>query len=219
MRYAQYMLFRLLPLIVAIVPLIGVTAAYWLGVRAGVLPDCIPYLDGCTSISATGRYMPGSLPFRAALFPQAAFLIFLWWSAAAWLRAYGHTRYTIPMQVAGIVGGIALIIYVTFLGTKTEFYEIMRRFGIYLYFLGIVVAQVLFTLAIHPSKIRTAMIAVVLAPWIFGIGNLIQKALITTPNNIENRAEWIVALLMQIWFFLLYLLWRREGIVVRVSQH
>ncbi len=213
------MLFRVLPLIVGIVPFVGVSAAYWLGVRAGVLPDCVPYLDGCTSISSTGRYMPGALPFRASLFPQAAFLIFLWWSAAAWLRDRDAMRYAMPIQIAGIGGGVALIVYVTFLGTKTEFYEVMRQFGIYLYFLGIVVAQVLFTLSLRPSGVRTAMIAVVLAPWVFGIGNLVQKALITTPNNIENRIEWIVALLMQVWFFLLYLLWRREGIAVRVTAN
>ena len=211
------MLFRVLPLIVGLVPFIGVSAAYSLGVRAGAIPDCIPYIDGCTSISSTGRYMPGSLPFRAALFPQAAFLIFLWWSAAAWLRAQDRGRYSAAIQFSGITGGVALIVYVTFLGTRTEFYEVMRQFGIYLYFLGIVVAQVLFTLAIRPSRIRTAMIAVVSAPWMFGIGNLVQKAVIETENNIENRIEWIVALLMQAWFLLLYLLWRREGIQVRVT--
>ncbi|MEL7187801.1 MAG: hypothetical protein AAFN50_15425 [Pseudomonadota bacterium] len=76
------MMVRWLPLIAGLVPLIGVTSAYLLGTHADVLPKCIPYLDGCTSISATGRYLPGSLLFKAALFPQAAVLAFVWWFAS-----------------------------------------------------------------------------------------------------------------------------------------
>ena len=212
------MLFRVLPLIAGIVPVAGVSLAYWLGVRAEVLPDCIPYLDGCTSISSTGRHMPGSLPFRASLYPQAAFLMFVWWTASAWLSSQGRARYANAIQFAGLTGAVALIVYVTFLGTKTEFYEIMRQFGIYLYFLGTVVAQTLFTLAIERGAVRNAMGILIASPWVLGIANLLQKELLTTPNNFENRIEWIVALAMQLWFVLLFRLWTRSGFRVSVTR-
>ncbi len=217
LRYAGPMLVRVLPLITGLVPLLGVTAAYFVGVRADVLPDCVPYLDGCTSISSTGRYPPGNLLFRAALFPQAVFLMFQWWFAAGWLRAVGNGRYAGVIVVSGVIGAIALILYVTFLGTSGELYEFMRRFGIYLYFLGTALCQLLFTLALKPSWIRRTMLAIVLTPWVLGILNLVQKAVMEEPNNIENRVEWIAAVLMQIWFLCLYAVWRQRGVTVTIA--
>ena len=211
------MLIRALPLFAGLAPILGVTAAYVLGARAGVLRECIPLLDGCTSVSSTGRYMPGSLPFRATLFPQAAFLVCLWWIAAAWLRSTGAPRYATTIFVSGVAGAVALILYLTFLGTKAPFYEFMRHFGIYLYFLGTALSQLLFTISLQRSPLRTALLAVVLAPWAVGILNLIQKAVLADSNNIENRIEWWAALLMQVWFLLLYEVWRRDGIEVAVT--
>lgn len=194
----------------------GVHVAFLLGVQADVLPDCVPYIDGCTSISATGRYMPGSLPFKATLFPQAAVLAFLWWFAAAWLRSLGKDRYANAILITGLIGAVALIIYVTFLGTKAPFYEYMRRFGIYLYFLGTALAQLLFTLSLDSGRMRKTMLNVILFPWVIGVLNLIQKVLITDPDNRENVVEWWASLAMQVWFVLLFVLWHRNGIEVTV---
>ena len=212
------MLIRYLPLLAGLVPIVGVTAAYWLGVRAGVVPDCVPYLDGCTSISSTGRHLPGSLAFRAALFPQAAVLLFVWWFTATWLRATGNARYARAILVAGSISALALILYVTFLGSKVPFYEFMRRFGIYLYFLGVGVAQLLTSLSLQSSRMRNALLSVALIPWIIGIANLVQKEVLPQPNNVENRIEWWAALAMQIWFVLLHLRWRDVGFQVVVTD-
>lgn len=208
------MLVRWLPLIAALGPLIGVHTAYVLGVQADVLPTCIPYIDGCTSISATGRYTPGSLPFKATLFPQAAILAFLWWFAASWLRSLNKGRYARAIVVVGLIGALALIIYLMFLGTKAPFYEFMRRFGIYLYFLGTALAQLLFTLSLDEGRMKKTMLGVILFPWVIGIINLVQKVVISNPDNIENVIEWWASLAMQVWLILLYVLWRRDGIEV-----
>ncbi len=203
------MLIRALPLIAGFLPLVGIHAALWLSMDAGTIPSCNPYFDGCTSISATGRYMPGAMPFRAGLMPQAAFLIVLWWFVGAWLRnTTGSDRYSHFIWGSGLIGAVALVVYVTFLGTTLPFYEFMRYVGIYFYFLGIGLAQLLTSLAMKPSRMRNIMLAIVLAPWLFGIANLVQKALITTPNNIENRVEWVASLMMQLWFIALYRAWR-----------
>lgn len=204
------MLIRVLPLVVGLLPIIGVTIAYLISVRAGTVPACMPLLDGCTSISATGRYAPGSTPFAAALLPQAGFLAVLWWTSAAWLRQVApDARSARIILICGITGAVALILYVAFLGTKQPFYEFMRRFGIYFYFLGTAISQLLLTLALPPSWLRRAMLWVILTPFALGVLNLLQKEMIRVPNNIENRIEWSVALLMQVWFVLLYFEWRK----------
>jgi len=208
---------RALPLVVGIAPVIGVTIAYWLGSRYGVLPRCMPLLEGCTSISATGRYLPGSLVFKATLLPHAAFLLVLWWLAVGWLQQVAPRARRHPLVlVFGAIGAAALVVYVTFLGTKEPFYEFMRRFGIYFYFLGTALAQIQLTVVMPRSPLRTAMLWVIGTPFLLGLANLAQKALFDETDILENRIEWISAVLMQIWFVLLYAAWRRSGLVVTV---
>lgn len=208
---------RALPLVVGIVPIIGVTLAYWLGSRSGVLPSCMPLFDGCTSISATGRYLPGSLVFKAIMLPQAAFLLILWWIALEWLQQVApRARRRVLVFVCGAVGAVALVLYVTFLGTKEPFYEFMRRFGIYLYFLGTVLSQLQLTVVMPRSPLRTVMLWVIVTPFLLGLANIAQKALVDDPDTMENRIEWIAAVLMQVWFVLLYVAWRKSGLVVTV---
>lgn len=209
---------RILPLIVAILPFAGITAAYWLNTDAGVLPSCIPYLEGCTSISATGRYPPGSLVFRAALLPQAGLLLVYWWLIYEWLRETQQASAGIRRGVllSGLIGAIALVVYVTFLGSKIPFYEFMRRFGIYFYFGGVAVAQLLLTITLRQSRLRRSMLVVIATPFILGITNLLLKQFIDASNRFENTIEWLAALLMQIWFVLFYFLWRDTGVALTV---
>ena len=86
----------------------------------------------------------------------------------------------------------------------------MRRYGIYLYFVGTAVAQIAVSLAIEPSRLRRVMLAIMATPFVLGLYNFIQKELIADLNSIENRIEWIVALLMQAWFLALLVAWRRS---------
>ena len=198
--------------------MIGVSLAYWLNVRAGVLPSCMPLLDGCTSISAAGRYMPGSMPFRAVLLPQAAFLIVFWWFAMMWLEKLVPTVKKRKMIfVFGVIGAIALVLYVTFLGSHQPFYEFMKRFGIYFYFLGTALSQILLTWSMPRGHLRNAMFVVIGTPFGLGIINLMQKLILVEPNNIENRIEWIAAVLMQVWFVLLYVAWRKSALELTVQ--
>jgi hypothetical protein len=93
----------------------------------------------------------------------------------------------------------------------------MRSYGIYLYFIGTVLAQIAVTLSMEKSRLRQAMFAVLALPFVLGIFNLVHKALVSDLNSMENRIEWVVSLLMQLWFVGLYLAWRRSGfeLVVR----
>ena len=210
------MMIRFLPLVTALAPLIGVNVAYWVGVQYDNLPSCNPYIDGCTSISSTGRYAPGDRLFRAVMLPQAVWLLLTWHFSAAWLKTLGRSRGA-AMTVAG---ALALILYVSYLASNDPFYEIMRRYGIYLYFVGTVVAQIAATLSLRASRLRKVMLWIVAMPFVLGIYNLIQKTYISDLNSIENRIEWIVSALMQVWFIALYVAWRSSNfkVVPRTSQ-
>jgi hypothetical protein len=215
--YAPPMVIRYLPLVAAIVPIIGINLAYWVGVDNNTLPSCIPYIDGCTSISSTGRYPPGDRLFRAVMLPQAVILALTWHFAVLWLKSWRpDSRATTTALTAGLIGALALIIYVSYLASNDPFYEIMRRYGIYLYFIGTVIAQIAVTVAMKASRLRQIMGALLVMPFVLGIYNFIQKAFIEELNSMENRIEWIVSLLMQLWFVGLFLAWRRSRFEIEV---
>ena len=223
MRYAFVMVIRGLLLVTALAPVVGVNIAYWIGVSHDNLPSCIPYIDGCTSISSTGRYPPGDRLFRAVMLPQAVLLAVTWYATALWLRALrpDATRAATTTLVAGLLGALALIIYVSYLASNDPFYEIMRRYGIYFYYVCTVIAQIAVSLKVPLATLRRVMLGIMVTPFVLGLFNFVQKAVVENPDNTENVIEWIVSLLMQLWFVALWLAWRRThfemDVMARVS--
>ena len=225
------MLIRLLPLLAGVVPLLAVSGAFWIGVSHEVLPSsCIPFLDGCVSISATGRKPPGSFLFRAVMLPQSVLILVVWHFSILWLRSLDSAlrRSTIvAIIVSGIVGATAMILYVTFLGTKEPIYELMRRIGIYFGFLGVGVAQIIIAIAlnriarslqvdrlVHVARVMSAMWITAIS---LGILNVILRALLDDTHAWENRIEWSAFIVMQCYFIALYYAWRVTGFTASVS--
>ncbi|NNF40835.1 MAG: hypothetical protein HKN64_05610 [Woeseiaceae bacterium] len=224
------MFIRSLPLLAGVLPVVGVTLAYGLGVHHAVLPSCLPLLDGCTSISATGRYLPGSLLFRAVMLPQSVVLVFVWYFSARWLRELVPENRAAPViLIAGLVGALALVLYVSLLGTKAPLYEFMRRFGIYFYFLGTAVAQVALATSLwrYANRnvrdalrwIAAGMLLLCSLPFFLGVLNIVLKSVLADADLVENRIEWTAALLMQAYFVLLHRAWVESRFEVAVTTH
>lgn len=221
---------RLLPLFAAVAPLLAVTFAHWLGVRENLLPACVPYFEGCTSISATGRHPPGSFVFRATLLPLTTVLAVIWYFVFAWLENSGekpNRNVRTTLLLAGVSGAVALLIYVTFLGTREPIYEFMRRFGIYVYFLGTITAQLLTSSLVYTysnaredpvlRRIAYGMFSLCLLPFALGVLNLTLKTVLDDSGPAENRIEWLASLMMHGWFVLLYFGWRASDFSVSVN--
>ncbi|NIL93723.1 MAG: hypothetical protein GTO71_04640 [Woeseiaceae bacterium] len=197
--------------------LIAMFGSFAIGVVYEVLPDCNPLIDGCRSISATGRQPPGSFLFRAIMLPQGIILGFVWYLSVLWLQelrpALSRSR-SLSILIAGLVNVVALIIYVTFLGTSEPIYEFMRRTGIYLAFAGGAFAQLFVALALLRTNLRgiaKAMLSINVLVLTIGILNLLLKEILADPDPMENRLEWIATILLQAWFFLLFAAWRRTA--------
>jgi len=209
---------RWLPFIAGVLPLIAMFGAFALGVAYEVLPDCNPLIDGCRSISAAGRQPPGSFLFRAIMLPQGILLGFVWYLSVLWLRKLEPTPTNttcLIILVAGVVNVVALIMYVTFLGTTEPIYEFMRRTGIYFGFLGMAVAQLTIAIVLLRTRLRPlgqAMLSIGLAVCALGVLNLALRSVLADPDPAENRIEWIATILMQAWYFLLFIAWRRTGV-------
>ena len=222
---------QLLPLLAGLLPLIACYAAFGIGVMAEAIPPCIPFIDGCASVSATGRKPPGSFLFRAVMLPQSVVLLFTWLFTIAWLRSLGaelSKRYRVALLTSAVVSSVALVLYVTFLGTREPFYEFMRRFGIYLYFIGMVVVQILVAVALikmeavqRDARLKRAtqvMLVLCLSPFVLGALNFVLKATLADADASENVIEWIAATLMQFYLLVMYTMWRRTRYSVTVHS-
>lgn len=217
---------RIVPIATGLAPIVAIHACYLIAVQYAGLPACIPYFDGCTSISATGRYPPASYLFRAVMLPTTILLCAYWMLNVSWLRAT-EAAAKVPLRshrsiaMFGIAGSLSLILYVTFLGTTEPFYEFMRRFGVYLYFLFSVIAQLLLASSSlklsrtvgDPVLERIARIQLLLsiAPFVLGVLNTVLKSVLENADRPENVIEWIFALMMQVFFLLTYFSWRSTG--------
>jgi hypothetical protein len=228
------MLLRLLPLFTGLLPIIAIHLSLLIAINAGSIPACIPYIEGCVSISATGRYPPASFLFEAVMMAESVVMIAYWLFNVAWIRSLEklsgmQSNGGTAIGILGTGGALFLMLYVTFLGTQEPFYEFMRRFGIYFYFALTIIAQILLAvkskqmgeLLQMSSVVRIAKIQLGLAtvPFALGILNLTLKATLADSDPAENVIEWIFALLMQTYFVLSYFSWRDSGFAVRYVIH
>lgn len=206
-----------LPLAIAITLVVAAHLAWWISVQAGYIPWCIPYLEGCTSISRAARYGIGNHLFRLLVLPCALLVWLHWWLSARWLRARGARAGSIA--AAGAIGAVALAVYATFLGSEGDVYRFLRRYGVVVYFGCSYLAQLLFLrLAGRTGALdrftNAGMVAVCVAMLALGVANVVATALIggtELQDRLENVLEWHLGVLLVVWFLLHARLWRREG--------
>lgn len=220
------MMLRILPLATGLVPIIAVFTSFWIAAKTGNVPSCNPFVDGCTSVSATGRYPPASYLFKGAMLPQSMILSCYWLFNVAWLRALAVATGKVPRNTylvgtLGVTGSLFLILYVTFLGSQEPFYEFMRRYGVYLYFLLNVIAQIILASKVLPIaknlanrrlvKLTRLQLFLGWFPFALGALNLVLKATLEDAGPSEARIEWIFAMQMQLYFLVTYFSWRETG--------
>lgn len=210
-----------LPFLCAIVPFIATHLAWWLSLEAGHIPACIPYLEGCTSISRAARHGLGNHLFRMLMLPTALLQALFWLSAAAWLGRAAVRRRAEARAIAALGCGaaLALAVYATFLGSEGPAYEWMRRYGINFYFgLGFIAQLLLIRglpelgLADRPQRLA---VAISLGMLLLGVGNLTARY--TVPERalrdaIENALEWNLGVLLTAWFLFAAWTFARAGL-------
>ncbi len=201
-------------------PLLAVHGAYAISLHAGLVPACIPYVEGCTSISRAARQGDAVLLFRAMMLPYVGLLALFWLLNARWcaLLAPGRVKARRAMFGCGLVGALFLALYATTLGVDGEFYRWLRRYGINLYFSLTVLAQ-MFLIAIASRAaaldacLRRAFLLLLALLLGLGLASLPLQFLLQGPARDArmNALEWQYALLMVLAYPLTGLAWRRSG--------
>jgi hypothetical protein len=215
------------PLLVALVPFFAAHLAYAISIQAGHVPSCVPYLEGCTSISRAARHGLGNHLFRLLMLPSALLLALHWLSVRGWLReTHGDPAAGRSLLFLGPFAGLALATYVAFLGTEGDIYRWLRQNGAQLYFASVYIAQLVFVHRYRQTPdyrrgIVTGMLAIALAMLALGIGYTAVANTMGDPelkDRMENLLEWHIGLLMTGWYLLQTAIWRRSRFGLRVVR-
>ena len=212
---------RTLAILVTILPLLASNGAYLLSAFEGSVPWCMPYIDGCTTISQAGRSGNTIFYYRALVMTYSVLLMWFWLYSKSWLELlHGHTTKIARIILwLGLAGSIALLIYIDFLGTTGEINRFMRRIGAMLYFTLTPLAQSLMLnqhynilrkkpeVSINPKVLQYQLIILLLMLLIV----VISIFLFVTDNityEIENIVEWNFSLLVNLYFAGMILMWK-----------
>jgi Frag1/DRAM/Sfk1 family len=221
---------RLVPLLAALLPFVGVHATYLVAAGYGYVDWCIPYIDSCTSISATGRKPPASYLFRATMLPSAVVMMAYWWLSHTWIRSLCRgdgERANHWMLTLGVVACIGLILYVTVLGEAGQTWARQRRIGTVLFFSFTYIAQLLLTAQLWRMRSRLPGVPFILLRimWMTCVA-LLAIGLLTVAldawdeawyEEMEDAFEWVLTLLLQSNFLLAYFVWRAAGWSLQVA--
>ena len=205
----------LVSLACACLPFAAVHLAYVLAASHGYVDWCNPYIDSCTSISATGRRPPARFVFKGIMLPAAALIMIYWWITWRWVtRAMGRRSSSDWMLGLGVVACIGLILYVVVLGEVGDWLRLQRKIGTILFFSFTFLAQLLFAAELRRygigddlrardqiQRIGRWMLRVCALMLALGIGSVIVDLLNDSWHDaIEDALEWQLALLLQLNF-------------------
>lgn len=210
-----------LPLLVAAVPLVAAHVAYALSIAEGHVPACVPYLEGCTSISRAARHGTGNLVFRLLMLPTAVLMWQHWLVARQWLRTSGPTGAGASLPWLGALATLALAVYVGFLGSEGEAYRFLRRHGVVWYFAATYLAMLVQLRALwgappRPLAVRLQL-AIAIGLIVLGLASVAVSATVAGPvlkDRLENALEWNLGALFTLWFVLQAWQWRRAGLSI-----
>lgn len=208
-----------LPLLITLLFAVAAHAAYLLSIQGGHVPACVPYTEGCVSISRAARHGWGNHLFRLLVIPCAVLHALVWLLAQRWLR--GGWK----MVVLGIVSAGALAIYATFLGTEGEAYRFLRRYGVVAYFGFGYLAQLALMrrasgMQALPAGVIAGMSWIAAGMLMLGIANVVAGALAADPetkDRWENVFEWWLGLLMVGWYAVLACGWKRQRLALKLT--
>ena len=199
---------RVLALICFILPISTVIISYIASVQFNLVESCIPFFEGCTSISRAGRNFPVKFFFKPMMFLYAIFLFLYWYKFLEKLKNFEVKEK--KFYFFAFFSVVFLILYITFLG-EGKIYNFFRRVGIYIYIFLIVISQFLISKKLYliREKINKNFIIKFIKINYFLTLLLVLSGLILLPvllikidgfSQIKNIISWNYFTLIQLYF-------------------
>lgn len=210
-----------LPPLIFILSFLGVAISLWLSRSFELVEHCRVFIDGCVSISASGRQEPAVFVFRATIIPVGMLLMLVWWLNVQWLKLLGvtHRLTIISLHVLGTASPVLLICYIALIGSAGEIDHTIRQTVITTYFPATLVAKIIVAatlLKLRPSTIPRWLpwTMLVIAALVLGmaVASVVFTAVLDDASVAHNRMQWHGTTAFAAWYVLLALAWRWDGL-------
>jgi len=189
-----------------LLPFTAVLICTVISMQQALIPQCLPLIEGCTTVSATGRHGAPYFIFKAMVIPSGVILMGFWVVSGLWCLELGRRLAGISLLIAGLVGAGFLIVYATFLGSDGTWYDWLRRFGARMFFALTAFAQLLLTAGAwtglaprRPLALRV-MLGLCVVQLLIGLASLPAPLVLADPDAIQNIVEWNYGLAMLLFF-------------------
>lgn len=214
---------RYTPIAVWLLCWLTFAVSYSVSISEGFVELCFPYIEGCTSISKTGRYGTSYFVFKALMMPAATLMIVYWLLVGEWLKAMkGRSEFIDKTAVTlGALSGVFLVVYTTFLGSEGELYRALRQYGTNLSFLFSFVAHVILAFMVRRLFTKDLLVTVYIVLCAFialdGLNMVVWKQFIADNSWLENSTEWRAATALTFLPLMLWLFWRKTNFDIGFS--
>ena len=195
-------------LLVSIIPFIAIHLSFILSVQNEYLSLCNPYIDGCYSISRVARQPSSIIIFKVLILVSALSLFFLW------PRLF-KPKHNKTLILIGRIGSLFLIAYIVALGEEGFLYELMRRFGVFIFYVFTLISQWVFTFNAEIRKERFFVYnffinIIVYIQFLTFLVAIPFFLFIKNYGFIENIIEWWITLLITLWFFINFIYYKKN---------
>lgn len=215
----------LLPLIAGLLPAVAAVAAFRISVAQDIFPPCNPFIDGCVSISRAGRYGIANHVFRALMVPAAVLQAITWLLCTSWLLRLGAAGRPLKwLPWLGLAAGVFLVVYGTFIGTEGHVYQLLRRYGVMIYFGCTYLCMLVTANQVHqlvkanavklPVRVDVALIAMLAAILLMGLAHVFAAPWFLDEemrDRVEDAVEWYAGASFTVFFCALAWLWKRTA--------
>lgn len=211
-----------LALMTGLLPIVAVHSTYLVSAAQGHVPWCFPYIESCTSISATGRHGVAFFLFKGTMIPAAILLMVYWYVSGKWLLLLGDSCEKTNLIVAiGAIGAVFLIVYAVALGAPGDALRLQRRTGIIIYFTFTYMSQLLLVWRMGKvapgAPTRQWLFYFCAVTLVIGLSTLILAAVKDNYEDYEDAFEWVIALLIHLYFIVTWRSWTNTGLDLRFS--
>ncbi|MEM7281836.1 MAG: hypothetical protein AAF438_09440 [Pseudomonadota bacterium] len=211
------------PVVTGLIPILGINVALLVAILDGDV-QCIPYWEGCTSVSGVGRAEPSKWIFRGVMLPYTMILAAYWILTYVWLKTL-LTRTTFSSLLIsglGILSALFLVLHLSHLGEAGELSHKMRRIGVNgNLFLGFF-AQCGLTAQLFKAKKpiieRRSKLVICLVLLGFGLASIPVADLEENKRFWQNIIAWNFFLVSYVYFLFSASSWRSTGFRVKFSN-
>ncbi|MFZ9324153.1 MAG: hypothetical protein ACO24K_05030, partial [Candidatus Fonsibacter ubiquis] len=142
------MLLKRLSLGLFIIPSVTIILCLITTIYLNILDLCNPFINGCYSISRVGRSYPAVLLFKPMMIITIILMIAYFFEHYRIFKKFLLNKIFLNLiLLSGLVSSFSLLVYIIFLGVEgSEIWRFMRRGGIFIYIISLIISQFLIIL-------------------------------------------------------------------------